>query len=309
MAKSNSSPSPSNTTSSSIHSSDQTSIKTSTSKNEKKSSFEDLKTSSKASTPTSTTNPIKSSQSSESDSYESESDGPVSTPVNPALLPDITKNPLDEIAVTAANLGLLFGFSLATIIFSPYKPPAIYLMTLSTFHFLEFYITAKYNPTRVHKQSFIINNGSTYTLAHTVAIIESALGYLFWPNFKNSFLTIKIFGFLLIIFGQVLRSWAMITAGKSFNHLIQINKNKDHELVTTGIYSIFRHPSYAGFFWWAIGTQLLLVNPISFIGFVVILWVFFKNRIGFEEKFLLKFFGTEYEDYRKVTPTRIPFIQ
>lgn len=41
----------------------------------------------------------------------------------------------------------------------------------------------------------------------------------------------------------------------------------------------FRHPSYAGFFYWALGTQLVLQNPISISFFLVVLWRFFHSRI------------------------------
>ncbi|CCH41281.1 Lamin-B receptor [Wickerhamomyces ciferrii] len=239
---------------------------------------------------------------------DEEQEGEDDTKSNDSLLPDIKKNPPEEIATTAMNLGILFGFALGVSVFSSYKPPAFYLMSLSLFHFLEFFVTAKYNPRKVHKESFIINNGSSYTLAHTIAIIEVAIEFYFFPNFKKSYPLVKTLGVLLVIFGQILRSWAMITAGKSFSHLISINRQDDHELVTTGIYSVFRHPSYTGFFWWAVGTQLVLVNPISIVGFILILWFFFKNRIEFEEKFLIKFFGEKYEDYRKTASVYIPFI-
>jgi len=42
-----------------------------------------------------------------------------------------------------------------------------------------------------------------------------------------------------------------------------------------------RHPSYTGFFYWGIGTQLLLMNPISLIGYAVVLFRFFKERIRY----------------------------
>lgn len=240
---------------------------------------------------------------------DDESDQKTKSTSEQDLLPNIKKNPPDEIALTSLNLGILFGFALATLLLSNYKPPSIYLMSLAIFHFLEFYITAKYNPKKVHKESFIINNGSSYTVAHSIALIEVTLGYIFFPNVKKSFLWIRIIGFLLIVGGQIIRSWAMITAGKSFSHLIVTNRSDDHELVTHGIYSVFRHPSYAGFFWWAIGTQLILINPISLIGFIAILWVFFSNRIVYEEKYLVTFFGDKYEDYRKSTSVYIPFIE
>ncbi len=242
------------------------------------------------------------------ESVESDEGGPTPSTLDNDLLPDIKKNPPEEIALTAANLGILFGFAMATLFFSTYKEPSIYLMSLSVFHFLEFYITAKYNPKKVHKESFIINNGSSYTVAHTIAIIEAAVEYVFFPNFKKSFSWIKIIGLILLVGGQIIRSWAMITAGKSFSHLIVIKKSNEHELVTHGIYSVFRHPSYTGFFWWAVGTQLVLVNPIALVGFIIILWMFFSKRIEFEEKYLISFFGERYENYRKTAFVYIPFI-
>lgn len=54
---------------------------------------------------------------------------------------------------------------------------------------------------------------------------------------------------------------------------------------TDGACSWSRHPSYAGFFYWCLGTQLVLQNPISFIVFAVVLWRFFYYRIRCESAF------------------------
>jgi protein-S-isoprenylcysteine O-methyltransferase len=87
-----------------------------------------------------------------------------------------------------------------------------------------------------------------------------------------------------------------------------------------------------GWFWWSVGSQLLLANPICTAGFFYVSWRFFSRRIpyvllslilaGFflllahgvfvpryEEAKLLDFFPGEYEAYRKKTPTGIPFIK
>jgi protein-S-isoprenylcysteine O-methyltransferase Ste14 len=37
-------------------------------------------------------------------------------------------------------------------------------------------------------------------------------------------------------------------------------------------------------------------------------WRFFANRIPYEEKLLVDFFGGEYIQYRHATPTWLPFI-
>jgi len=87
---------------------------------------------------------------------------------------------------------------------------------------------------------------------------------------------------------------------------------------------MFRHPSYAGFFYWALGTQLVLQNPVSSIAYIIVLWKFFSRRIKgmfailvadawtdfgtAEEKALVQFFGQDYENYRKRVGTKVPFI-
>ncbi len=71
----------------------------------------------------------------------------------------------------------------------------------------------------------------------------------------------------------------MAQAGTNFNHNIQVKKSKEHELVTDGIYAYLRHPSYFGFFWWGLGTQVVMGNVVSLAAYAGVLWVFFSRRI------------------------------
>jgi protein-S-isoprenylcysteine O-methyltransferase len=98
----------------------------------------------------------------------------------------------------------------------------------------------------------------------------------------------------------------MITAGNSFNHLVQHDKKEDHKLITNGVYSIFRHPSYTGFYYWSVGMQLMLGNPICFFLYAYASYKFFSIRIPEEEETLIAFFGDEYRTYRKNTFVLIP---
>ena len=101
---------------------------------------------------------------------------------------------------------------------------------------------------------------------------------------------------------------SMMTAKSNFTHVIKDEKDDSHVLVTTGIYSWMRHPSYFGWFYWSIGTQLLLCNPICFLGYTYASWKFFDDRIRYEEYNLINFFDQQYIEYMKNTPVRIPFI-
>lgn len=100
----------------------------------------------------------------------------------------------------------------------------------------------------------------------------------------------------------------MFSARHNFSHHIVDAKEHDHVLVTHGIYSIMRHPSYFGFYWWAVGVQLLLLNPICLGLSIFWLYRFFSDRIRYEEYTLLRFFGDEWNAYKAKTPTYLPLI-
>lgn len=86
-------------------------------------------------------------------------------------------------------------------------------------------------------------------------------------------------GLGIALASQYVRSLAMITAASNFSHLIQLKKAPEHSLVRSGIYAWSRHPSYFAFFYWALGTQIFIGNPVSFVAFFVILYRFFSGRI------------------------------
>ena len=79
--------------------------------------------------------------------------------------------------------------------------------------------------------------------------------------------------------------------------------------MTWGVYSVFRHPAYVGWFFWSIGTQLLLGNPLCFCLYGYASVRFFRDRIPFEEATLIKQYGAEYERYMAKTYVGIPFVK
>lgn len=98
-----------------------------------------------------------------------------------------------------------------------------------------------------------------------------------------------VIGLFLMALGQAVRSLAMAQAGSNFNHTVQVERKEDHTLVMHGVYAVLRHPSYFGFFWWGIGTQLVLGNVVSLLGYAVVLWKFFSHRIDRECSLLFIF--------------------
>jgi protein-S-isoprenylcysteine O-methyltransferase len=188
------------------------------------------------------------------------------------------------------------------------RPFGFYLMCLATFHLSEYLFTALFNYRALRVDSFLLNHSFEYKLAALLSWSEYFVEMLVWPDMKmNSYMCWMGIG--LIVFGEICRKLAMYTAGKSFNHLVQDSKADDHTLVTNGIYSIVRHPSYFGWFYWSIGTQVLLANPICIIGYTLASWKFFHSRILYEEYYLIKFFGQQYIDYQARVSIGIPFIK
>lgn len=112
----------------------------------------------------------------------------------------------------------------------------------------------------------------------------------------------------LVILGLLMRLLAFYTAYKSFNHVIRVEKKDDHELVTHGIYSIDRHPSYTGSYIYYMAAELMLGNPLSFGLAAYCFHKFFVLRIQYEEHFLIKMFGNEYIKYKNEVPVHIPYV-
>lgn len=73
---------------------------------------------------------------------------------------------------------------------------------------------------------------------------------------------VSMVGLAMCIGGELLRKLAMWTARTNFNHVVQIKHEASHELVTHGVYEYFRHPSYVGWFYWSVGTQVSQPDPV-----------------------------------------------
>lgn len=169
-----------------------------------------------------------------------------------------------------------------------------YMCSLSFFHYSEYLVTAIINPRSLSLDSFLLNHSVEYTVAAVFSWVEFTVEKLLVPGVFRYPYTIKTnirmiskfvlivcffmtdmkqfnwlcgVGLFMVFCGDSLRKAAMLTAGSNFNHIVQNEKARSHVLVTSGVYAHFRHPSYVGWFYWSIGTQvlqpLLSVKPCS----------------------------------------------
>lgn len=217
-----------------------------------------------------------------------------SPPLDPSNYPNGEKS-LSGISLRAFLIGTTLGLSTCVTFFFAFLQPTplwripFFLASLSLFHFLEFYVTAAHNTCYASVSAFLLSsNGWAYNIAHGSAMLECLIGYYFFPESRYYTLNIEdasglkiilVLGFFFMALGQIVRTLAMAQAGSNFNHTVQVEHKEGHVLVRNGVYAISRHPSYFGFFWWGLGTQLVLGNVVCFVGYALVLWRFFSSRI------------------------------
>ena len=116
---------------------------------------------------------------------------------------------------------------------------------------------------------------------------------------------VRWLGVVLFAAGGALRIWPVFVLGRRFSGLVAIQPG--HTLVTSGVYSVIRHPSYLG----------LLVNSLGWAlafrsGVGVLLTAFtippLIARIRAEERLLSAQFGDAYDAYRSRTSRLLPGI-
>ncbi|WIA21396.1 hypothetical protein OEZ85_000612 [Tetradesmus obliquus] len=181
----------------------------------------------------------------------------------------------------------------------------VFAGALVFFHASEFLLAAIYMRDELSMKSLLFSKA--YLIAMSCGVLEFLLEAALLPAMKQLH-AVSYCGLALLVLGEVIRKLAMVTAASNFTHNIRRTRQQSHVLVTSGIYRLVRHPGYMGWFIWSLATQLLLVNPICGLAYAYMSWRFFYERIQYEEWYLRKFFGQDYEHYAQATPSGIPFI-
>uniref|UniRef100_A0A7S0LDN9 Protein-S-isoprenylcysteine O-methyltransferase n=1 Tax=Coccolithus braarudii TaxID=221442 RepID=A0A7S0LDN9_9EUKA len=207
---------------------------------------------------------------------------------------------------------MIAGADLVCLIIYPQAVPfLLYLFLLICFHMAEYLLTAAFRPDVLSFDNFLLNHSLPYQAMVVVSWFE------YWLEFSlgvpgcsacKQWGVRNTVGLAVCLVGLLSRMLAMATASSNFSHIIEQERRCEHRLVTTGIYAVLRHPAYFGFFWFSIGTQLLLANPICLLAYTAASWHFFFDRIPYEEQLLVHFFGDEYLEYRKRTWIGIPLM-
>ncbi len=116
---------------------------------------------------------------------------------------------------------------------------------------------------------------------------------------------IRPLGLMLNIGGYALMNLAILHLGRQFS--LEVTIQKDHRLITHGIYSVVRHPRYLGIILFMAGISLVfnagIAVMLAIATIIVLLW-----RIIDEERMMHREFREAWEEYTKKTWKLIPYI-
>jgi protein-S-isoprenylcysteine O-methyltransferase len=190
---------------------------------------------------------------------------------------------------------------------------SLYVALLAGFHLGEWAWSAAWQRPRGGRFSSLLldANWPAYQVAVALAFAEFAAGAALAPGAKAAAArgaALLPLGGALAGAGLALRAAAMWTARGSFAHVLAQGARPPagHALCTSGVYALARHPAYAGWFAWAVGSQLLLANPLCAAAYAAAAAAFFRERIADEERALLRFYGAEYAAYARRTRVWLP---
>ena len=151
-------------------------------------------------------------------------------------------------------------------------------------------------------KSFISNIG-TYLFLLFYIILPVSHKYSFFGHFNETISIISSF----ILFKGYIMIFLVFKQNSYASPIIRNQKERNHTIITTGLYSFVRHPMYTACVLIFISTPLMLDSLLGFLFGIFLSYVFCK-RIDVEEEFLIKEFPTYVEYQNKVQYKIFPFI-
>ncbi len=113
-------------------------------------------------------------------------------------------------------------------------------------------------------------------------------------------------GLTMFLLGLALTVWAYHTLGRFFSLEVQVQR--EHEVLSTGPYRLLRHPGYAGVLFGFVGLGLALQSWVSVLVLLLATTTALAYRARIEERFLVAELGDEYVQYMARTKRLVPYV-
>jgi len=135
--------------------------------------------------------------------------------------------------------------------------------------------------------------------------ITAAFMFSGYERILDTIQALSFAGVFIALTGLIIRCLAIKQLQDKFT--VNVRLVDDHQLITTGLYGLVRHPAYLGLWLFAFGLGLAMNSWWSLSILVVAFSVAIYYRIFVEEQVLNQAFGKVYEDYSRYTPKLFPF--
>jgi protein-S-isoprenylcysteine O-methyltransferase Ste14 len=120
----------------------------------------------------------------------------------------------------------------------------------------------------------------------------------------STFLTQYISNYIHVPFALIILTISGLLAGFGLNTVFGKTR-EEPQVITTGVFSIVRHPIYLSLILLYLGFILLSLSLLSVLVWILII-VFYYMISRYEEKLLIQRFGSAYEEYKKKVPMLLP---
>ena len=118
----------------------------------------------------------------------------------------------------------------------------------------------------------------------------------FLTQYVSNYIRVPITLIVLVISG--LLAWTGLK-------IVFRETREEPQVITSGVFSIVRHPIYLGSILLYLGFILLSLSLLSALVWILII-VFYYMISRYEEKLLIQRFGSAYEEYKKKVPMLFP---
>ncbi len=143
-----------------------------------------------------------------------------------------------------------------------------------------------------------------FTLIFAIVVRKNIGDFIFDIYWLN--LALMIIGVSLVILGGVFNIYGRVCLSNNWSNQIRVWKKQ--RLVTSGAYSVVRHPLYASLIWLFIGVSLVYRNWLALALNLLIFLPMMITRAKQEEKILEKSFRN-YPEYRREVGMLFPKLR
>jgi len=147
---------------------------------------------------------------------------------------------------------------------------------------------------------------ATASMAGFAAVLYFTLKFKLGAFDELNIIPIRLIGSALMLLGAGFNIWGRLYLKGNWSDHVRIYQ--DQTLISTGPYSIVRHPLYASLIWLFLGAAMSYYNVFAALETILIFVPAMTYRAILEERALAEKFGEQYINYQKNTGRFFPKI-